>query len=210
MPGRLMAAAAAVLALSVSGCGRGEDSGTATPAPASEVPTPEAPPELPPAETAAGFAARAALSDMFEIESGRIALQRSQDNDVKRFAQMMVDDHGRTSNEARAMLAQQAVPAILPSTLDEERRRLIEQLNSAPAEAFDDRYIDQQIDAHERALALMKEYARAGDNQVFRDWASRTAPAIENHLQMARGLKGAPSGDTAGGAASNRDGAERR
>ena len=205
MRGRLMVAAAAVLFLSVSGCGReGESEKAAAPQPAA--PPVAAEPPLPAEGTTAGFAARAALNDMFEIESGRIALERSQDNDVRRFAQMMIDEHARTSNEARAMLAQQAVAVRLPRTLDAERRRMIDQLKSVPEGEFDQRYVEQQISAHESALALMQEHARAGDNQVFRDWAARTAPAIENHLQMARGLKGAP----VEGAASNPDGAERR
>ena len=206
MRGGSMVAAAAVLVLSVPGCERDRDSR----APAAEpTPAPAAAAPVPNADTAAGFAVRSALSDMYEVDSSRIALQRSQDNDVKRFAQMMIDDHGRTSNEVRAMLAQQAVAVALPAAPDAEVESRLNALRSASAEAFDQTYVDQQIQAHESALALLKDHARNGDNQVFRDWASRTAPAIENHLQMARGLKRAPAGP-AGDDADNQAGAEPR
>ena len=208
MRGRLMVATAAVLVLAVTGCDRGEEARTQAP-PAEPVAATPTPP-LPSADTAAGLAARTAMNDMYEIQSGRLALERSRDNDVRRFAQMMIDDHGRTSNEVRAMLAQQAVQAELPARLDAEHRDRLDLLRSAPDEDFDRSYIDQQIAAHETALALLKDHARSGDNQVFRDWAARTAPAIENHLQMARGLKRAPTGETAGDAATNQAGAERR
>jgi len=207
MRGRLMVAAAAVLMLSVSGCGRDTDSPDAPPP--AETPAPAAQPPVPSADTAAGLAVRTALSDLYEIESGRLARERSRDNDVKRFAQMMLDDHARTSNEVRAMLAQQAVNAELPTQLDAEHRNRLAALEAAAPAEFDHRYIDQQIAAHETALALLRGHARNGDNQVFRDWASRTAPTIENHLQMARGLKRAPAGETAGDAA-NQAGDERR
>ena len=202
-----MAAAAAVAVLSVSGCDR-EDAGTAS-APAAPEPAPTADAPLAAADTAAGFVSRVALGDMYEVASGRIALQQSQNNDVKRFAQMMVDDHTRTSNEIRAAIAQQGVQVALPEQMDEPRRNLINDLNSAAPEDFDDRYIDQQIQAHETTLGLLRDYARSGDNPAFRDWASRTAPAVENHLQMARGLKRTPTGDP-GGAANNEGGAQRR
>lgn len=198
MRGVSMVAVAAVMVLSVPGCERDRDS--EAPAPARpEAPAAAAP--VPGADTAAGFAVRTALSDIYEMEAGRIALQRSQDNDVRRFAQMMIDDHGRTSNEVRAMLAQQAVAVDLPRDPDEEVTSRLNALRSAPAETFDQTYVDQQIQAHETALALLRDHARSGDNQVFRDWANRTAPAIENHLQMARGLKRAPAGEPAGAAA---------
>ncbi|HEX8570188.1 MAG TPA: DUF4142 domain-containing protein [Caulobacteraceae bacterium] len=202
MRGRLMVAAAAVSVLSVSACDRGGDNQAAA-APPSPAAAPPPVPPMPPAGAAAGFAARTALNDMYEVEAGRLALERTGDNDVKRFAQMMVDDHSRTSNEVRAMIAQQAVQAELPSQLDAENRARVDALTAAAPADFDQRYIDQQIAAHESALALLKDYARGGDNQAFRDWASRTAPAIENHLQMARGLKRAPAGDSAGDAATN-------
>jgi putative membrane protein len=123
---------------------------------------------------------------------------------------MMVDDHTRTSNEVRAVLAQHGVQAALPGDLDEPRRNLINQLNSATAEDFDDRYIDQQIEAHQNVLALIRDFAQNGDNEPLKAWAGRTAPAIENHLQMARGLKRNPAGAGTDGAANDNAGAERR
>jgi putative membrane protein len=205
-----MAAVAAVAVLGVTACGRDTESDAAPPSATLEAPAAPVDAPLQPESTAAGFTARAALNDMYEIESSRIALEKSQDNDVRRFAQMMLDDHTRTSNEGRAVIAQQGVQVTLPSRLDEPRRALVAELTAAPPEAFDARYIDQQIQAHEAALKLMQTYARAGDNEAVRAWASRTAPAIENHLQMARGLKRTPTPAPGADAATNNAGAQRR
>lgn len=207
-----MAAAAAVAMLGVSGCDRDGNADTASASAAPQAPetSPAADAPLPPARTAAGFVSRVALNDLYEVESGRIAVQRSSNNDVKRFAETMVGDHTRTSNEVRAVVAQQGVQASLPTTVEERRRNLINYLNSATAEDFDDRYIDQQIQAHEEMSAMLRDYAASGDNEALRQWANRTAAAIENHLQMARGLKGAPTAEAGGGASNNEGGAQRR
>jgi len=55
-----------------------------------------APPAMAPMSTE-GFRMMAMQSDAFEIESSRIALQRSRNPGVQRFAQMMVADHAATS-----------------------------------------------------------------------------------------------------------------
>jgi predicted outer membrane protein len=66
-----------------------------------------APPAMAPMSTE-GFRMMAMQSDAFEIESSRMALQRSRNPTVQRFAQMMVADHAATSqalNGGRPMYA---------------------------------------------------------------------------------------------------------
>jgi predicted outer membrane protein len=55
-----------------------------------------APPAMAPMSTEA-FRMMAMQSDVFEIESSRLALQRSRNPAVQRFAQMMIGDHAATS-----------------------------------------------------------------------------------------------------------------
>src|ERR1700761_5956915 len=44
-----------------------------------------------------GFVTAAATSDMYEVTAGKVALQRSQDADVKAFAQQMITAHTKTT-----------------------------------------------------------------------------------------------------------------
>ena len=72
--------------------------------------------------------------------------------------------------------------------MDGPRRELLGDLRAASGGDFEDRYIDQQIEAHDNALRVLREYAETGDNPALRDWARRTAPRLENHRQMAHAL----------------------
>ena len=130
----------------------------------------------------------AAMSDMYEIEAGRLAAQKARNPRVKNFAQMMVTDH--TSSSQRL---QQAMPSGLtmnmPTQLDAEHQAKLSQLQNAPAGAgFDRMYLQQQVMAHEQALALHQNYGRAGDVPALRNVATSVAPVVETHLREARTL----------------------
>lgn len=194
-------ALALAVTTAMAACGRGADEGAIPDARAPSASTatpPSAEPTLPAANTAAGFLARAALVDLYEQRSAQIALDRSLNADVRRFAQLMLDDHGRMAREAQAAASAQNISVAAPTRPDGRRQDLLSALHDAGADDFDDRYIDQQTEAHDNALQLMREYADTGDNPALKDWARRTAPALENHLQMVKALDRGQADDPAG------------
>jgi putative membrane protein len=212
----LMLATAPAAALSMlaalsllAACDRGSDaprSAEAATSPPGVEPAPGLAPaadvgaELPPAGSAAGFLERVAIIDQFETQAGQLALQATHNADVRRFAQLMVDDHARIGREGLAVATAQQLNAPAAGRLDAPRQELLDALRDSRAEDFDKRYIEQQIEAHQNALQLLREFADTGDNPALKDWARRTAPAIENHLQMAGALERGPAAGAAGGA----------
>jgi putative membrane protein len=42
-----------------------------------------------------------------------------------------------------------------------------------------------QVSAHKDAVSLFERYAQGGDNAKLKDWAGKTLPALQHHLQMA-------------------------
>lgn len=191
---RLMLAAAALAALGLSACDRADENPdvvveTGTPAggtPGNPATVAEA--EAPPATTAGGFVTRAAMSDMFEIESSRLALERSQSPAIKTYAQRMIDEHTRMSNEMLATVAQAGLPATPPRVLDAERTELLRELRESSPADFDGKYLDQQTESHENARNLFRDFSNNGDNDQLKQLAARGLPMIENHLQTVQAL----------------------
>ena len=146
--------------------------------------------------TAAGFARLAAMSDLYEMEASRLAEQRSQSAEVKRFAQHMLRDHGKTTNELKGMLPQlQGVSASQMSTsLDQQHQALMQQLQGAQGAEFDRVFTRQQVQSHQTAVDLFRAYAQSGDEARLKQWASQTLPSLEEHLReaqrMQRGTQG--------------------
>ncbi len=136
---------------------------------------------------APGYMRMAASSDLFEIESSRLALQRSQNPAVRSFAQMMIDHHTRTTQDLMRCGADAGLPPPPPGLMPHHRDAL-ERLRMAPPGEFDAGYKREQITGHREALALHRNYADRGDNSDLRRCAGATWPIVERHLREAEGL----------------------
>ena len=135
-----------------------------------------------------GFVQAAAISDMYEVEAGKIAAQRAQSPAVKDFANQMVQAHTETTEKLKAILASNNINVTPPAHVDNRRQGLLDDLRGAKAEDFDHRYISQQVAAHKEANILMRGYAKDGDNSAIKDFAATTDRAVKMHLSMAEKL----------------------
>lgn len=143
------------------------------------------------ANTVSAYVPNAAMGDMYEIMAADIALERSQNAEVKRLATMIKTDHTDASNKFKAILGGMTPPMTPPADLDERRQGLIDNLRSAGAGDFDRVYLDQQIAAHNEALTLHRGFSDNTDAAPLAAHARMVVPKIEGHLRMAEQLKSA-------------------
>ena len=141
--------------------------------------------------TAPAFVRAAAASDLYEMEASRLAEQRSQNTEVKRFAQHMLRDHQKTTGELKGMLPQlQGVSAQqMATSLDRQHQALLEQLQGVQGAEFDRAFVRQQVQSHQAAVDLFRAYAQSGDDARLKQWASQTLPSLEGHLREAQQLQ---------------------
>ena len=141
------------------------------------------------AQSAQDFVNKVAISDMFEIQSSRLALAKQPDKDTKPFAEKMVRDHQKTSNELKALVNSGRVKAKLPTALDSEHQQMLDELKAKGGKDFDSSYDQTQVEAHEDAVALFDAYAKNGEDPELKKWAAKTLPHLKEHLSMAQKLK---------------------
>jgi putative membrane protein len=134
------------------------------------------------------FVKSAAMSDLYEVEAGKIASERGQSEAVKEFGRHMVEAHSKTSEELKGVVEAEKIDVKLPTKLDKKRRKLIDALNNAKPEDFDRIYAKQQAKAHGRAAELFDVYAEKGNNASLRQFAANTLPAIKQHREQAEKL----------------------
>lgn len=144
------------------------------------------------APTTADFVKEVAISDMFEIESNKLAEQKGNAQE-KSFAKQMVTDHTKTSAELKGLVEGGKVKATLPTTLDSSHQSKLDKLKNASGKDFSSDFDTYQVSAHEDAVSLFERYAKGGDSAELKDWASKTLPALKHHLEMAKELGKAPS-----------------
>jgi putative membrane protein len=134
------------------------------------------------------FVNKAAISDMFEIQSSKLAEQKDKQKRDKKFAKRMVRDHGKTTSQLKAMVKSGKVKAELPTALDSEHQQKLDNLKGLSGKEFDKAYDQAQKEGHAQAVALFQDYARSGDNADLKKWAKKTLPTLEEHLSMAKKL----------------------
>jgi Predicted outer membrane protein len=134
------------------------------------------------------FWKNAARMDMAEIALGNLALQKSQNEEVKKFAQMMVDEHTKTSEELKSLAAAKNVT--LPSDLESRHQDALDRLNSRSGADFDRQYMRQMVGDHERAVKMYQRQSERGTDAELKDFAAKTLPALQTHLQTARAVQG--------------------
>ncbi|WP_082532117.1 MULTISPECIES: DUF4142 domain-containing protein [unclassified Phenylobacterium] len=194
MTRHLLIAGAAVAAFSLAACGqKTEAEGAATPAqqaatpdanPAATIPTPSNEAAAP------DFVAKAAASDMFEIEAAKLAQTKAKSAEVKKFAADMVTAHTKSTEALKKAIADSGqtvlvLPTALPADLQDKLTDL------GKAENFDKAYMDNQVDAHQAALDLLQRYAQDGDVAGIKAFAATTAVTVQQHLDKARTVRDA-------------------
>jgi putative membrane protein len=138
------------------------------------------------------FSEKVAISDMFEIESGKLAQQKAKNAEMKKFGEQMVRDHTKTSSELKQLVSGGKVKANLPTAMDKEHQDKLQQLQSASGDQFDSSYATMQVKAHEDAVGLFQNYSANGENADLKDWAGKTLPALKEHLAHAQKLTSTP------------------
>jgi putative membrane protein len=139
------------------------------------------------------FVEKASLSNMYEIEAGKLALERSKVQAVKDFAQKMIDGHTASLSELTTLAS--AAMVAPPSALDNDHSGKLDALRNASVEDFDDVYIDQQTEAHENTLNLVKDFAANGKDAGLQAFATKLQPTVEEHLSIVKALDDSPADD---------------
>jgi putative membrane protein len=138
------------------------------------------------------FVGEAAESGMAEVAHSRLALQRAASDDVKRFAQRMIDDHTKADQELARLATSKGVP--LPQgaadrpQLQGKHREMYERLARLSGAEFDREFMRNQVKMHNEAVSLFEREAGGSKDADLKAFAARTMPTLREHQQMARDI----------------------
>jgi putative membrane protein len=123
-----------------------------------------------------------------EVSGSQLALTQSSNADVKTFAQMMVDDHGKAGTELKGLADQKGVKVSATPTAMEKTE--IKILSERKGSSFDQHYADSiGVKDHQDTIKLFQKEADKGTDPDVKAWASKTLPTLQHHLEAAQALK---------------------
>jgi putative membrane protein len=128
------------------------------------------------------FVTLASQENMAEVQLGELAMRNTRNPNVHRFAQRMINDHGKANTELVGIAQQENL--IVAKQLDPERTALVQDLSSKNGPEFDAAYAKTMEDAHAKAISLFKRATKTSDPQISQ-FARQTLPTLEEHKRMA-------------------------
>lgn len=135
---------------------------------------------------------REALKDMAqanlaEVEAGKMALEKTQDAQVKQFAQMMVDDHSTGLKEVQQVADAKGVK--LPTEPAMSQKAEAKALAKLSGADFDRRYMAKAgVADHRKVHDKLEKVSKNAKDADVKDLAAKLLPVVDRHLENAQGM----------------------
>lgn len=140
------------------------------------------------------FVIKAAQSGRAEVETSKLAMSKSQNDEVRKFAGRMVDDHAK-ANEQLAQIARNNGIEV-PTTPDPAHQKIVQRLQGLQGAEFDKMYAQEAgAKDHQAAVNLFQSEAKSGRDAELKKFAGQTLPTLQEHRQMAQALVRSVSGN---------------
>ena len=135
------------------------------------------------------------MSNMAEVAMGKLAQSKSQNADVKAFAEKMVTEHGAALTEVQTLAQSKGVT--LPADLDAKHKAQSAKLEKMSGDAFDKAYAKQGgVAAHKETLAKLKKAQKDTKDADVKAQVTKMIPVVEEHLKHAEGLASGSKGSS--------------
>lgn len=147
----------------------------------------------------ANVAAMIKAIDEGEVKEAKIAKKRAKSKDVKKFAEMMIRDHGQNQQRLASLEKKIGVQpqsndevADLKSSVDDASQSL----ESETGSDFDQKYVDDMVDQHQKALKKLDNAIanNAGRNERLGEFLKKTRDTVKKHLDAAQKLQSQSGG----------------
>ncbi len=147
---------------------------------------------------ASGFVQQALKSGEEEVALAKMAAEKSQNNDVKQFAQMLVSDH-TALNEQLALLAKRngatppksgtdsSPPPTAPGAGPASPKA--RQLATLSGSEFDKKFLEMIVEGHEKSVETYTKASESEPNPAAKKLANEALPKIKEHLAQAKSLQ---------------------
>ncbi len=132
------------------------------------------------------FVDDAAQGGINEVESAKLALEKSTSTDVREYATTMQEQHTKANAELIGVAKKLDIEVPDEASLVAKAKKLLLEMRE---ESFDQAYANNQVVAHEKNVELFKKEAESSDKPELKAFAQKTLPTLEHHLEMAKQLK---------------------
>lgn len=130
------------------------------------------------------FLAQALQDSLAEVELCEMALQKTSNDEVKKFAQRMIDEHSRMGREIEQLAGRKNIS--LPTDVSDEDRAALDRLSKLDGPGFDRQFIEHNVQEHEKDIKVFRHYAEQEQDPELKAMAGKGEQMLSQHLIIAR------------------------
>lgn len=141
------------------------------------------------------IADRLHATNLHEIRAANLALEASENDEVREFARMMIDHHSAADKKVAAFASSRDLTLSEPKPLDSKERAemekmeaAMEKLESLEGKAFDAYYAKHMVASHAKTLDKLELFAKSTSTEELDALLADITPTVEKHLEEARDL----------------------
>lgn len=133
------------------------------------------------------FMGKAAEGHQSEIFMARVALLKSDNNDVKDYANMIEKDHSAALKDIVELMKDKRVSK--PQTLNDETKQHLSAMNELKGPEFDREFVNMMVSGHENAVEMYQSELATVQNPDLKDYIEGLKPKLEMHLEKGQQLQ---------------------
>jgi putative membrane protein len=126
----------------------------------------------------------AAQGGLLEVKLGEHVVKQGASEEVKRFAQRMVDDHTKANQHLAAAAHQDGLS--MPQDLDKKHQDTLDRFTQLAGTKLDQEYLDEMISEHKDDVKAFEHQSKDGKDLALKQFAASTLPTLQEHLTLAR------------------------
>jgi putative membrane protein len=132
----------------------------------------------------------ALTAHQIDVDRGKLVLKHTRNDQVKQFAEQMVQDHQAGITEATALAGRLGVkpePSDTSKSLEADAKKTAARLKKEKGAKLDKDYIDTEVAYHRAVIDAVKNALVPGaQNADLKRLLETAVPTLEGHLQHAR------------------------
>jgi putative membrane protein len=133
------------------------------------------------------FAEEATQAGLAEIEAGKIAQTQASAAPVKSFAEQMVTDHTKATDQLRQIALSKGL--MLSTSTDRSHARKLDKLSEFHGPEFDREYMRMMVSEHKKTVSLFEKEAKSGKDPELKNFAASLLADLQKHLHMAQSIE---------------------
>jgi len=133
------------------------------------------------------FMKKAAQSNLAEVYAARIALQKTGNDDLRDYANMINSDHMNAFVDLSELMKDQNVPQ--PKSIAPVTQQDINRMSNLTGGEFDREFINMMVSDHQNTIEMFRDQQISAQNPGVKKYLEETLPRLEMHLEKAQRLQ---------------------